>query len=380
MMRKLIFSLILLIYGKAGAQSSALVVADSLYVLGSYSNAINEYAKVGSLEAEHQIARSYNAMGNYEKAVLQYQAVIQKNTSNLLAQFELGKIYDKRKDYLKSRIVFKVLTEKSPDNPEFHYYLGKAYQELKEYKKGNKALVEATRLDSTHLRSIFLLGKYYVSVEELALALEILDLGLQSAPNDVALINLKALAYFNNGSFQKAIPLLERLVELGETKPFVFKKLGHAAAERWEYEKAKKAYRRLDTFPNYEADASKGLGAVYFKEKQLDSAEFYFKKSIEERRYIFEDEYRSLGRIARVQKKTKKALDYYTLAWKENPDNQLGYWQVCVMADEYYKDPQIKLNHYEKLLSDFDDLMPFLKERAERRIGELKEEIHFNKN
>ncbi len=74
----------------------------------------------------------------------------------------------------------------------------------------------------------------------------------------------------------------------------------------------------------------------------------------------------------------KKSLDYYTKAWEEDKVNQFSYWQVCVLSDEYYKDPKIKLAHYEKLLSDYDNLMPFLRERAVKRVKELNEEIFFD--
>ncbi|WP_394973649.1 hypothetical protein [uncultured Croceitalea sp.] len=113
-------------------------------------------------------------------------------------------------------------------------------------------------------------------------------------------------------------------------------------------------------------------------EKKLDSAETYFLKSIEERRYIFDNEYQNLGRIARLKGELKKSLEYYTKAWEESKTNQLNYWQICVLADEYYKDPKIKLRHYEKFLTAFDNVYLFLKERAQKRVKELKEEIHFN--
>jgi len=166
--------------------------ADSLYQLGNYSAAINEYAKVGSLEAEHQIARAYNAIGNYDKAILQYQAIIKKDTSNFLTPFELGKLYDKTKKFEESEVIFKDLTRKSTDNPEFFYYLGKAQQRQLDYDNANRALHQAVLLDSTHLRSIYLLGKYYVGVEEPSNAHKILDVGLRTAPNDLALIYTKS--------------------------------------------------------------------------------------------------------------------------------------------------------------------------------------------
>ncbi|WP_420602963.1 tetratricopeptide repeat protein [Flagellimonas sp.] len=378
MLKQLAFLLFSIIIGvKAGAQSSAFAVADSLYLLGNYVEAINTYAGIGDEKSSLQIARAYTAIGNNEKAIAQYLDVIGKNQDQVLAKFELGKLYTKTKQWEASQKIFEGLTKNGSDNPEFYFYLGSALQKQGASENGNKALKKAVELDSTHLRSIYLLGKYYVGAELPTEAHKILDLGLKSAPNDPALINLKALAHFNNGYFAEAIPLFERLLELGETKPFVYKKLGYACFKDWDFEKAKKYYHHLGQIPNFEADAYFGLGEVFFKEQQLDSAKVYFKKSIKERRYIFDKEYASLGRIARLQNQLKESLDNYTKAWEENKTNYFSYYQVCVLADEYYKDPQTKLRYYEKLLNDFKNVMPFIKERAEKRVSELKEEIHF---
>ena len=357
-------------------QSSESSIADSLYLLGNYTEAINLYAKVGDENASLQIARAYNAIGNKEKAILQYQSILLKNSSNTLASFELGKLYDKTKNYEEAIGLFQSLTADS-QNPEFYYYLGKSLQSNLGYDEATAALKKAIELDKTHIKSIFLLGKYYIGIQEHSNAIEIVDLGLETAPNDVALINLKALANFNFENYELAASLFERLIELGEKKPFIYKKLGYSYANRWKYKEAKKAYRTLGSITNYEADGYLGLAQVFVKEKELDSAEVYYKKSIEERRYIFDEEYRSLGRIARLKGELKKSLDYYTKAWEEDKVNQFSYWQVCVLSDEYYKDPKIKLAHYEKLLSDYDNLMPFLRERAVKRVKELKEEIFF---
>ena len=362
---------------KAEAQTSASSVADSLYLLGNYTAAINAYSELGDENASLQIARAYNAIGNKEKAILQYQSILLKNSTNTLSSFELGKLYDKTKKYEEAIGLFQSLTADS-QNPEFYYYLGKSLQSNLDYDEATAALKKAIELDDTHIKSIFLLGKYYIGIQEHSNAIEIVDLGLETAPNDVALINLKALANFNLENYELAASLFERLIELGEKKPFLYKKLGYSYANRWKYKEAKKAYRTLGSITNYEADGYLGLAQVFVKEKELDSAEVYYKKSIEERRYIFDEEYRSLGRIARLKGELKKSLDYYTKAWEEDKVNQFSYWQVCVLSDEYYKDPKIKLAHYEKLLSDYDNLMPFLRERAVKRVKELKEEIFFD--
>ena len=136
-------------------------------------------------------------------------------------------------------------------------------------------------------------------------------------------------------------------------------------------------YHKLSEFPDKKAAAYSGLGEVHFKEKALDSAQYYIEKSIEERMATFPQEYADLGRIARLKGQTEKSMDYYVKAWEENKDDYYNYYQICILADEYYKDPKTRLNYYEKLLEMYPDIVPWLKERVTKRITEIKEEIHF---
>ncbi|WP_437397255.1 tetratricopeptide repeat protein [Flagellimonas lutimaris] len=377
---KKIFVLFLLIFFKAGAQTSALSVADSLYALGNYASAINEYAKAGDKKASLQIARAYNVIGNYDKSVAQYTSILESNPKFDLARFELGKLLLKTKSFGPALDEFNVLTASKQENPEYYYYLGRTYESVKNADKANKAFKAAVAMDSTHLRSLYALGKYYVGQEIKDSALVYIDKGLRFYKDDVAMINLKALAFYNNGQFQLAIPHFERLLELGETKPFVFEKLAFCYFRNWEPERALDTYHKLSMFPDKLAVAYAGLGQVYFEEKELDSAQYYIEKSIEERMALFPQEYASLGRIARLKGQTKKSMDYYERAWEENKDDYRNYYQVCILADEYYKDPKTRLNYYAKLLKMYPDIVPFLKERVKKRISEIKEEIHFASN
>ncbi len=377
---KFVYLLLILFLSKAGAQTSALSVADSLYALGNYTSAINAYAKVGGENSNLQIARAYNAIGNFDKSIAQYTAALDKNPKLDFVRFELGKLLLKTKNFGPALEAFNVLASSKQENPEYFYYLGRTFEFVKKTDKANKAFKTAVAMDSTHLRSLYALGKYYVGQEIKDSALVYIDQGLRFYGNDVAMINLKALAYYNNGQFQLAIPHFERLLELGEEKPFVYEKLAYGYFRNWEPEKALEAYHKLRSFPDKLAVAYAGLGEVYFKEKTLDSAQYYIEKSMEERRVLFDQEYADLGRIARLKGNTKKAMDYYTMAWKENKENYFNYYQVCILADEYYKDSKTSLTYYEKLLEMYPDLVPFVKERAKNRISEIKEEIHFAGN
>lgn len=377
---KRIFVLLLLIISKAGAQSSALSVADSLYSLGNYTAAINEYAKVDSANASLQVARAYNAIGNYDKAIAQYTATLAKNPNLDIAQFELGKLLLKTKNHQLALEAFETLVSTKQQNPEYYYYLGRTLENSKKQEKANDAFRKAVALDSTHLRSLYSLGKYFVGQEIRDSALVYIDQGLRFYENDVSMVNLKAQAYFNNGQYKPALPWFERLIELGEDRPFILERLAFSYLRSYENEKAIEAYRMLSLIPGYLADAYSGMGEVYMQDKQLDSAQVYIKKSIEERTEVFDKEYADLGRIARIQNKTKESMDYYKKAWEENKENPYNYYQVCVLADEYFKDPKTRLSYFEKLLEMYPNLPPFLKERVRKRVSEIKEEIHYAGN
>ena len=354
--------------------------ADSLYLSGNYIAAINSYAKIGDANSSLQIARCYNTIGNYEKAVLQYRALLENNPDKSIARFELGKLLLKTKKYSEALSCFMLLTERKTTNPEYHYFLGRTLQQMGKTPQGLQSFKKAVDRDSTHLRSLFALGKHYVGEQQKDSALHYIDKGIRFYGDDIAMINLKALAFFNDGQYGKAIPFFERLLELGEKKAFIYQKLGFSYFRDWQFDKAKEQYYKLMKIHNQEINACKGLGEVFMKEENLDSAEHYIRKSIEMRKVDFSMDYANLGRIARLRGHTQKAMNYYRKASEENTGNPLFYYQFCTLADEYHKDPKVKLNYYQKYVTDYGGSMPFIQERVVKRITELKEEIHFSKD
>ncbi len=113
---------------QAGAQSSTLSNADSLYQLGNYAPAINEYAQLGDERANLQIARCYNAMGNHDKAILSYENLLQQDPDHQLARFELGKLLGRLEDYQEALYHFRHLVALGSKNPEYDYYYAKCLE------------------------------------------------------------------------------------------------------------------------------------------------------------------------------------------------------------------------------------------------------------
>ena len=368
----------MLVLANAEAQLSDISVADSLYAIGNYTTAINEYAKVASPKAELQIARAYNAIGNYEKAMLQYENIVQKNESQELATYELGRLYLKLKKFALAQEVFSQLTDRNKSNPEYFYYLGESLKGLTLFSEGIAAYKQSVKLDSTHLRSLFQLGKYYVLQRERDSVMKYVDKGLRFYDNDVSLINLKALANYHDNLIWRALPLFERLVELGENKEYIFEKMGYSYFALRKFEKAKEAYGYLLTFDEENPVALFGIGKAYAQLQELDSAKIYIKKSIEVQKVVLDMEYNALARLAVEQNDLKLAIEYYKKAFREDPAGYLYKYEVCLLIDQYYKNPRMSLNCYEQYQEKFGRNKNYFSEFTSKRILELKEEIHMD--
>lgn len=356
------------------------VLADSLYQLGNYASAINEYAQLGDEQANLQIARGYNAMGNYDKAILSYENLLQQDPDHQLARFELGKLLVRLEYSQEALDHFRNLVASGSKNPEYDYYYAKCLEGMDNLSEAVLSYQNAIKLDSTHLRSLFQLGKYYLIKKERDSAVLYIDKGLFEYGNDVGLINLKALALFNNAEYKESIRWFAKLLERGQHKPFVYEKLGYAYTEDLDFDGAKEAYGELAKFEDHKADAYMGLYSVYQKSRKPDSAAYYVHRAIEARTPSLSREYAALAGLARDKNDFATAKRYYEKTQGYEPGNAMWAYQVCTMTDLMDGDLDKKVACYERFLERYGNDRPgYMVEIAQRRISELKEEIHFVK-
>ena len=378
-MRKTIILFVIFIQFGAIAQSPPMATADSLYALGNYGRAINQYAKEHSLAAKLQIARAYNAIGNYDKSILEYEAILVKDPTMAIARFELGKICIATSRFEQAADLFADLIQDGTQNPEYFYYMGRTLFELGDGRQGLHYFKSAVLLDSTHVRSMYQLGKHYVINREKDSVLKYVDIGLRYFENDVSLLNWKAQAYYNNTEYDKAIPYFERLLALQERKQYIYEKLAFCYFKSWEFEKAKTTYHIVLGLEPDLPEAHYNLGQVFWKDRQLDSAQYYIKKSIELQKPMLSREYEALAQLARQQKDLNAALEYYKMAYAEDGGNHMIYYNICTVVDQLVKDPKVRLNYYENFLNRFSMAPTYFTETVSKRITEIKAEIHLAK-
>jgi tetratricopeptide (TPR) repeat protein len=324
-----------------------------------------------------RLAKTYMAMGNTERAIHFYEQAVKGNSGLITAQFELGKLYLRTNKNLEALELFKGLVGLQPQNPEFQYFMGQSLQGLGRFPEAIATFKKGVALDGTHLRSLHQLGKHYVTKRALDSVLFYVDKGLQVYENDVYLINLKAQALYNDRRIHQALPLFEKLVELGEEKPFIYQRLGILYTAMADHEKARDTYTKMLELEPMDVEALYGLGNAHYGLQALDSAETYIRLSIAVQQVALDKEYATLARIAIDRGDFGEAIANYREAYKENPEGYLYKYEICFLTDQYYKDPKMKLECYRSYDRTFGHKKDYFSEFSRRRIQELTEEIHF---
>ncbi|MCM5662260.1 tetratricopeptide repeat protein [Galbibacter mesophilus] len=361
-----------------GAQSAAFNSAQIDYQKGNYVKAINLFAEDPSPESQLQIARAYQALGNYDKAEKQYLAVIELDSTLFIAQNELGMLYFKISEFKKARLTYYKLVTAENTNPFYYYQLGRIENIDKQPFKAISYFKSSYQLDSTNIKNIYEIGKHHLQQRQLDSVHKYADIGLEMAPNSIDLNNLKALAYFNNGEKEPAIPYFEKLLDLNQHKTYIYKSLAECYEFKWEYEKAFDCYKTVIQLDNGDPEGYRGLGHLYAREKKWDSAKINYKTAIEVQKVNFNTEYMALANITIEEKNIKTAINYYQQAYDQDPKNYYALFNVCRESDNYYKDKNYVLNLYKNYVDVFPDNL--YTKLAKNRISELKKEIHLAAN
>lgn len=362
----------LLILFKTEAQTSVLNMADSLYVNGNYSKAIEQYKTYeNQSEVFDKIAKAYIAIGNYDEALKNYEASIEANPEDALLKFEYARLLSKTKKYETAAKVFNNLVYIDDKNPNYHYELGLVLEKLKDTLAINQYQY-AYELDETHQKAIYKIAKYYLQKRKHDTVDVFADKGLESYPKNLELISLKAQNYYWKQDYEKAIKWFEKLIELGELSEFIYEKLSLSYAQNYDHEKAIENRLKALKFNPNDASAIYVIGIYYDRLADYEKAEEYISKALELLDKPLDAEYAKLATVLNHQKKYPEAITALKKAIKENPESEFSYLSLAITLETYYADYDAKL----KALEDFKKKFPKSKmnEFVDNRISKIKKE------
>ena len=392
-MRKLIILLSIIAFSKAGAQAPALAIADSLYAVGDYTQAIAQYESIKDPSARTylQIARAYNGKGVKTDALLYYKKSLELNDRQPIAQTEYGRLLLSKSKHHLADSIFSDLAKRFPTNPEFYYQWGRALKKTavkdtlvlnrkvdnEKIDTSEKAFAKAVQLDSTHQNAMYELALHHLSHKEYDVVEKISEKALESYPENIKITNILAQNYYIKGWWVEAIAWFNKLLDLGMDTAFVRNKLGRAYYEKRMYPEAIEAYEKVLAYDDEDWGTLITLARLYNFNREYDKAVDYSTKALRYKDLPLDDVYFTLGRAYEFKKEFTKAMKHYQLAVKEDPDNLDAVYAIAVAADNYYEDKEEVVQLYEKFVaqSEKSKSKPYLIRIAKERIVILKREI-----
>lgn len=374
---------------KAEAQSSALAVADSLYAVRNYGDAIKSYKGIEDSDTKVilQLARSYQALGIKSKALAYYNKAV-KLSNQPIALTEYGLLLITTRNFIKADSIFEKLTRDYPNNSGYFYQRGRALKEL-EKKEGDTLrsseivtsrdfYAKAVQLDSTNQKALYELALYEVKQRNYPEAEVLVARGKANDSLDVEILNLGAQNAYNKGDFMTAIDRFESLISLGVENEFIHRKLGRSYYEQGFYELSRDHYEAVITYDNEDATTHLTLARLNNYLKNFEKAKYHAEVALTLQDQPLDEIYFTMGRTYELHKKYPEAIKVLQKAVKENPENIQAYRAIAICADNYYEDKREVIKLYEQALSKVtgDGFgKDYMRRLIEERIVELKREV-----
>ncbi len=379
---KFIFSIIILIAAtKAEAQTSALAMADSLYAVGNYSEAIGQLENIeAKSEAIHsRLAKAWEARGIPAKALDNYRILLEKDPERVLTAVAYGKLLTKTGKLEEADSIFSLLAKKYPKNATLHYQLGL----IKEKQKDSTAMTyffRAIAIDITHQQALYKISKDFLAHKKYVQAESFSKKGLEANPTNASLLSILAQSYFRQEYYEGAITAFEKLVNLGKGSEFVHTKLGYAYFQEKNMEKAIEHYSKALEYEEQNAGTHHILGKIYALTGDYKKSEQHLLIAIILKDQLLDAEFLSLALTYKLTKDYQKALEYFEKALEENPMNERALYERATAADAYYKDLETRRNYYQAYLNKFEEQgNKHLISLAKRRIKDIEEELHLSR-
>lgn len=375
---RIIFIILIVLVGKAEAQTSALAISDSLYALGNYEEAILE---LKSFEPKTEavfvrLAKANEASGDWDTALEYYHKILVQNPNRVLTAINYGELLQKVGDIKAADSLFTNLSIAYPKNASFQYRLG----EIKE-SKGDSISIEffrkAIALDTTHQQALFKVAKYELAHSNYPLAKKFAKMGLEKNPKNVSLLSILAQTYYNQQYYRAAMEQFEKIVALGKGNEFVYNKLGMCYYRSFQYEEAIENFKECLKFEDRNSETHYNLGKLYAIIGDFQKSEIELLMAILIKKQPVDAEFLSLALAYKGLEDYKNMFKYTEAALEENPDNERALYEKAIAADNYFKDITSKIQYYQNYVNSYSQNgNPSLIELAQSRISDLKKEQH----
>lgn len=182
----------------------------------------------------------------------------------------------------------------------------------------------------------------------------------------------------NSKWYDKAIPVFERLFELGNDTEYNRNGLAFSYYSTSQYEKSIENYKvYVEEYNDKEASVFFNMSVAYMRIEKYTESIKAIEKAIAIRRPVLDKEYVQLAAVHARNEDIGNAFYALKAAQKERADDAMINYQLAIAADRYFKDKNSIIPYYENYLEIHGKKSPYGTLAAER-LADLKEAIFMN--
>ncbi|MBU0695009.1 MAG: hypothetical protein KKE39_00575 [Bacteroidetes bacterium] len=339
------------------------------YLEGLYPNGTDDPKII------HRLAYSYLMSGNLPKAEQNYQALLQKDSTNISVLNSLASIASKKGNSKKVMTFYQKIYNLDSTNFNIVKQMAYTYVKMGNGFKYAAFLNKANQLNpqdgdvASDLSTILILSKLLPQADS------ILDMALKADSLNTMLLRSKLLIKDALRDYKGVIKIGEMIFSLADSTAEIENKVAQAYYYTKDYRKCLELMKAIEKKDLANETTFYYLGLCYRKLDQIELSNDYLNKAIvagiSNNINIY---YQELASNREKQKMYGTSLYDYQKAQEFSEDNAVNY-SIALLYDQYLQKPKSALIYYQKFLKDVDAKIkgnqPYI-DFYEARIKEIK--------
>lgn len=373
-----------LVYSQSNSKKDILVKgfcdeAQKLLVEFKYSEALKRFEECNSKDKYlKQIADCSFKLGDYNKAKLNYNKLLNFDSTNILVLNQLASIYLNESNYLESIKYYNKLVTIDSTNSYYYSQLGTLYKRSENIPVSIVYFNKALELNSKNIQVINELAFFYMKLGIYPKADSLINIGIAIDSNNIRLLTTGSKTLYRQQKYDSVVSVINHIIRIKKDTSSLLLRL--LATTNFHLKKYEKAVELLDKIVE-DGDNSEiiyyFLAKAYLEKGENDKSIFYFNKALE--KGVSDNASSYYYNIAFLQDREEKyieAIKSYKEAYYFSKDKVLLY-KIAKNYDLAYKDKKPALRYYKKYIKLNDTNNKEFVKYSKRRIVSIKEELHF---
>jgi tetratricopeptide (TPR) repeat protein len=275
------------------------------------------------------------------------------------AYIAMGNIYQYKEQHDSALYYYRLGIKNTNSKVEGYYLIGSCYLTMNRRDSALFYLTKTIRLHSGSYDAYLKRSSAYVLYEQFENAHKDIDTILNVYPTSVDALDQRALIFTKEKKYDQALKIYGSLVKKYPNVPILFLKRGNVYFEMKKYDAALSEFKTTLSYWPYHTTALRRTGYTYLMLKDSGSANYYYKKILENKKGGFINDYLYSASVLTEAGYYDEAINYYGYALKSDSKNISANGNLGWV---YYKkgDFESCIKH-SKMAVEYDSLAMFAK-------------------